>query len=169
MITMLMKRHIAVAVLTALAGLGSANLADANATGSFAVSITIVGTCTIVTNPLAFGTVSTGTSGNANANATLSVTCPTGLPYNIGLQSVNAGGSGGGGTMKSGALTLAYNLYQNVGATTPWGNTVGTNTIAATGNAAAQNQTVYGQVLQAAAAAATAASYTDTVTVTVFY
>jgi spore coat protein U-like protein len=164
-----MKRHIAAAVLTALAGLSSADLADANATGTFAVSITIVGTCTIATNPLAFGTVSTGTSGAANANATLSVTCPTGLPYNIGLQSVNAGGSGGGGTMKSGALTLAYNLYQNSTNTTPWGNTAGTNTVAATGNNAAQTQTVYGQVTQAAANGATAGAYTDTVTVTVFY
>jgi spore coat protein U-like protein len=166
---MLMKRHITAAVLTALACLGSADLADANATGTFAVSITIVGTCTIVTNPLAFGTVSTGTSNAANASANLSVTCPTGLAYNIGLQSNNAGGSGGGGLMKSGALTLAYNLYQNSTDTTPWGNTVGTNTVAATGNNAAQTQVVYGQVTQANANAATAASYTDTVTVTVFY
>lgn len=168
---MLLKRHITAAVFTALAGLATADLADANTSGTFAVSITIVGTCTIATNPLAFGTVSTGTSGAANANANLSVTCPTGLPYNIGLQSVNAGGSGGGGTMKSGALTLAYNLYQNAGATTPWGNTVGTNTFAATGNNAAQTQVVYGQVTQAAANAATASAtpYTDTVTVTVFY
>jgi len=153
----------------ALTGVGSGELADANATGNFQVSITIVGTCTIAANPLAFGTVSTGTSGNANASANLSVTCPTGLPYNIGLQSVNAGGSGGGGTMKSGALTLAYNLYQNAGNTTAWGNTVGTNTVALTGTNAAQTQVVYGQVLQAAANAAAAGAYTDTVTVTVFY
>lgn len=166
---MLMKRHITAAVLTALAGLSSTDLADANATGTFAVSITIVGTCTLTTNPLAFGTVSTGTSNAANASATLSVTCPTGLPYNIGLQSVNAGGSGGGGTMKSGTFTLAYNLYQNSTDTQPWGNTVGTNTVALTGTNAPQTETVYGQVTQANANAATAASYTDTVTVTVFY
>jgi spore coat protein U-like protein len=163
------KRHIAAAVLAALVGTVSVDSANANVTGTFAVSITIVGSCTVTTNPLAFGTVSTGTSNAASASATLSVTCPTGLAYNIGLQSVNAGGSGGGGTMKSGTNNLAYNLYQNSADTTAWGNTVGTNTVAATGNAAAQTQTVYGQVTQAAANAATAGSYTDTVTVTVFY
>jgi len=165
-----MHRHITAAVLTALAGLSSTDLADANATGTFTVSISIVGTCTVVTNPLAFGTVSTGTSNAANANANLAVTCPSGLPYNIGLQSVNAGGSGGAGIMKSGTtLSLAYNLYQNAANTTPWGNTVGTNTVALTGGGVPQTQVVYGQVTQANANAATAASYSDTVRVTVFY
>jgi spore coat protein U-like protein len=163
------KRHIAAAVAAALVGIGSADLAHANTTGTFAVTITIVASCTVSTNPLAFGTASTGTSNPANANTTLSVTCPTGVAYNIGLQSQNAGGSGGAGQMNNGGAHLVYNLYQNAAYTTAWGNTVGTNTVAATGTNAAQTQTVYGQVAQAAVSGASTGNYTDTVTVTVFY
>jgi spore coat protein U-like protein len=163
------KRYIAAAVLAALVGAGSADLADANTTGNFAVSMTIVGSCSVATNPLAFGTVSTGTAGAATANTTLSVTCPTGVAYNIGLQSQNAGGSGGAGQMNNGGSHLVYNLYQNAADTTAWGNTVGTNTVAATGTNAAQTQTVYGQVAQSAVNGASTGNYTDTVTVTVFY
>ena len=48
-----------------------------------------------------------------------------------------------------------------------WGNTVGTDTVSATGSGASQAYTVYGRVpMQTTPAAAT---YTDTITVTVTY
>ena len=69
--------------------------------------------------------------------------------------------------MTSGANTVNYTLYSNSGRTTLWGNTVGTDTVAATGNGASQSYTVYGRVpTQAAPAPGT---YTDTITVTVTY
>jgi len=48
-----------------------------------------------------------------------------------------------------------------------WGNTVGTNTVAGTGNGASQSYTIYGQVPPQNTP--TPAVYTDTVTVTVTY
>jgi spore coat protein U-like protein len=50
---------------------------------------------------------------------------------------------------------------------TNWGNTVGTDTVAGTGNGAAQALTVYGQI--AAGLYVTPGSYTDTITATVTY
>jgi len=166
---MLAKRHIAAAVLTALAGLGSGELADANATGTFQVSVTIQATCTIATNALSFGTATAGQAGQVTANTTFSVTCPNALAYTIGLQSLNAGGNVGLGSMKNGGNAIAYNLYQNSTNTTPWGNTA-PNLVGGTGTGAAVSSTVYGLIGAGAIAAADpAGSYTDTVTVTVFY
>ena len=67
----------------------------------------------------------------------------------------------------SGGATITYSLYSDSGHTTVWGNTVGTNTVSATGNGAAQSYTVYGRVPSQSTPAA--ATYTDTVTVTVTY
>jgi spore coat protein U-like protein len=62
---------------------------------------------------------------------------------------------------------LSYGLYSNSGYTTNWGQTIGTDTIAGTGNASAQAITVYGQVSSGQYVAPGA--YTDTITVTVTY
>ena len=98
----------------------------------------------------------------------IQVTCTNTTPYNIGLSA----GAGAGATvavrkMTSGANTVNYTLYSNSGRTTVWGVTVGTNTVAATGNGAAQSYTVYGRVPPQAAPAP--GTYTDTITVTVTY
>ena len=69
--------------------------------------------------------------------------------------------------MTSGGNTVNYSLYSDSGRTTVWGNTVGTNTVAATGNGAAQSYTVYGRVTAQTTPAP--ATYTDTITVTVTY
>ena len=58
-------------------------------------------------------------------------------------------------------------LYSNSGRTVVWGNTVGTNTIAGTGNGSVHNLTVYGSV--PAQTTPAAGTYTDTITVTVTY
>jgi spore coat protein U-like protein len=89
-------------------------------------------------------------------------------PYNIGLDA----GTGTGATvaarkMTNGANTITYSLYSDSGRTTVWGNTVGTNTVSATGNGASQTYTVYGRVPSQTTPAA--ATYTDTITVTVTY
>jgi spore coat protein U-like protein len=48
-----------------------------------------------------------------------------------------------------------------------WGNTVGTDTVAATGSGAAQSYTVYGRITAQTTPAP--GTYTDTITVTVTY
>jgi hypothetical protein len=47
--------------------------------------------------------------------------------------------------MTNGASTINYSLYSDSGRTAVWGNTIGTNTVAATGNGASQSYTVYGR------------------------
>ena len=68
--------------------------------------------------------------------------------------------------------TLQYNLYTTAGFTTPWGITVGTNTVAGTGAGMSTPvvQTIYGQLVDSAAnQAQPPANYSDTITVNVAY
>jgi spore coat protein U-like protein len=140
----------------------------ATATTTMTVQMTITATCTINSaSTLNFGTQGV-LSTNVDQTSTIQVTCTNTTPYNVGLDA----GTGTGATvaarkMTSGANTVNYTLYSNSGRTTVWGNTVGTDTVAATGNGSAQSYTVYGRVpTQAAPAPGT---YTDTITVTVTY
>ncbi|RUY19730.1 spore coat U domain-containing protein, partial [Mesorhizobium sp. M7A.F.Ca.US.001.04.2.1] len=57
--------------------------------------------------------------------------------------------------------------YRDTGRTQPWGITVGTDTVAGTGNGNVQNLTVYGRVPPQTTPAA--GVYTDTVAITVTY
>jgi spore coat protein U domain-containing protein, fimbrial subunit CupE1/2/3/6 len=69
--------------------------------------------------------------------------------------------------MTSGGANVTYSLYTDTGRTTVWGNTVGTDTVAATGNGASQSYTVFGRVPSQSTPAP--GTYTDTITVTVTY
>ncbi len=154
-----------IAALALLAGRAEA----VTATSSFTVQLTIAAQCTIVST----STLNFGTNGVINANieqsATLNVQCTNTTPYNIGLD----GGANGGTTttrlMKGGPTneTIQYKLFSNSGRTTNWGNTVGTDTVASTGNGASQPFTIYGRVPPQTTP--TPGAYSDTVTVTVTY
>lgn len=155
-------------LLTAIVGfMGTASAATT--TTNLAVSANVMATCGVSTTGLAFGTYDP-TSGLAlNQTATITTTCTNGTPYNIGLDA----GTGTGATTAIRIMTdttadqLPYGLFQDVGHTTNWGNTIGTDTVAGTGTGAAQATTVYGQI--AAATPANTGSYTDTVLLTVSY
>ena len=140
----------------------------ATATSTFTVQVSITATCTINSaSTLNFGTVGV-LAGNTDQTSTIQVTCTNTTPYNIGLNA----GTGTGATvavrkMTSGANTVNYSLYSNSGRTTVWGNTIGTDTQAATGNGSAQSYTVYGRV--PAQATPAPGTYTDTITVTLTY
>ncbi len=69
--------------------------------------------------------------------------------------------------MINGTNTVGYQLYQNAGRTTVWGNTPGTDTVPGTGSGASQTLTVYGRVPPQTTPPA--ATYNDSVTVTVNY
>ena len=140
----------------------------ATATSSFTVSVTISATCTINSaSALNFGNQGI-LSTNVDQTSTIQVTCTNSTPYNIGLDA----GTGTGATvavrkLTSGGATVNYSLYSDSGRTTVWGNTIGSNTVAATGNGTGQNYTVYGRIpTQTTPAPGT---YTDTITVTVTY
>ena len=92
--------------------------------------------------------------------ATLSVTCPSGLAYEIALGPGDSGISTAR-YMESGPLTLNYAMYQDAAHSIPWGDINPTSEVAGTGTGAAQNYTVFG--LLAAGQLLTPGSYTDSV------
>jgi spore coat protein U-like protein len=139
----------------------------ATATGSFSVQVTITATCVVSsTTTMNFGSQGV-LSANVDQTSAINVTCTNTTPYNIGLDKGVNGASVTTRQMKAGAALINYSLFSDSGRTTNWGNTVGTDTVAGTGNGSAQAFTVYGRIPPQATPAAGA--YTDTITVTVTY
>lgn len=140
----------------------------ATTTTTFSVQMTITSAC-IINSASALNFGSSGViAANVDQTSTIQVQCTNSTPYNIGLNA----GTGTGATvavrkMTNGADAINYSLYSDAGRTTVWGNTVGTDTVSATGSGAAQSYTVYGRV--PAQTTPAAAVYTDTITVTVTY
>jgi spore coat protein U-like protein len=157
-----------------LAGLGLAGLlavapapaGAATTTTTFQVTATVQATCLISATNLAFGTY---TGAQTDATSTISVTCTSSTPYNVGLDPGTATGatvttrrmSGPGGAL------LGYALYRDAAHTQNWGNTVGTDTASGTGTGSAQSLTVYGRL--AASQYVTPGAYADTITATISY
>jgi spore coat protein U-like protein len=104
---------------------------------------------------------------------TVSVTCTNTTPYNVGLDAGTVTGSTvasrlmAGTTTGNTSTTVDFQLYQDAGHTTIWGNTQGTNTVGGTGNGAAQTISVYGQVPSQATPKPD--TYQTTVTATVYF
>ncbi|MBY8917086.1 spore coat U domain-containing protein [Nitratireductor sp. L1-7-SE] len=141
----------------------------ATATGSMNVQIQIIAECLVTSaTDLDFGTEGIIAS-NIDQTSTISVQCTDGTPYNVGL----GAGAGSGATVTNrlmtgpASATIGYALYRDSGRTQNWGETVGTDTVAGTGNGNVQAITVYGRV--PAQATPGVGTYTDSVTVTVTY
>jgi spore coat protein U-like protein len=137
---------------------------------TFSASVTLGGTCTITASPVNFGTVANLASAQA-ASGSLSVTCSNTMPYSIAL---NAGSTTGntiaarkmslGG---SGPGVVSYQLYQDGGFTTLWGDGTTGATYPGTGTGTLQSIPVQARVpVQATPASGT---YRDTVTATITY
>jgi spore coat protein U-like protein len=148
------------------------NIYAATATTTFQVTATVLKACVVTATPVAFGTYNPVNSTASTATGTITTTCTNTTTYTTGLSA----GTSTGATVTTRKMTgqttstdlLAYGLYQDSAHTVNWGNTPGTDTPAAvTGNGAAQNATVYGQI--AAGTAAPIDTYLDTITVTVTY
>lgn len=138
----------------------------ATTTTTFAVTSTVQATCVVSANNLAFGTYN-GTQ--TDATTSISVSCTTTTPYNVGLNT----GTASGATVTTRQMTgpsaslLNYSLFRDSARTLNWGNTVGTDTVTGTGNGTAQVLNVYGTV--PAGQLVTPGSYSDTIVVTVTY
>lgn len=172
-----MKKILLAAAVFAAVGFGTS--ASANiATGTFNVSLTVNKTCSVTTTSssnITFSSVNAGTA-PTSANGTFSVNCSNTTPFNVGLAPSNASTAGTGtmkGTGSNSTTTVAYQLYQNTGLTTVWGNTatassVG-NGVAGTGNgmnsSKAISETVYAAVTGSTDVAPD--TYSDTVTINV--
>jgi spore coat protein U-like protein len=137
------------------------------ATATFTVTATVPTTCRITTNNLNFGTAGVLTA-NTDATTTVAPDCTNGTPYNIGLD----GGLSGATDptqrkMKKAAEFVLYGLYRDAARSLPFGNTIGTNTLAGTGTGLAQSVTVYGRI--APQATPSPGTYNDTIVVTLTY
>ncbi len=139
------------------------------ATGSFNVRITIQAECRVNSaTDMNFGTAGV-IAANIDQQSAISVQCTNGTPYNVGLNA----GTGTGATVSNRLMTgpagatVAYNLYRNTARTLEWGTTVGTNTLAGTGNGAVQTIPVFGRVAPQTTPAP--GVYTDTITITVTF
>jgi spore coat protein U-like protein len=169
----------ALALAAMLWWIGATPIASAQAgtaTGTLPVSMTITASCTIGATSMTFtpqlgaGLVSTA----ATASGTISVTCTNLAPYAIGLD-------GGANYTTSRRMVFAssnylpYELYTNVGLTTPWSTatsnstcTTSTDCYTGTGNGSAQSIPVYGQIPTIATAPPPGA-YSDTVNITIYF
>ena len=152
----------------ALSGLGPSASA-ATATANLAVSATVTTNCTISTAALAFGLydpVVTHASTDLDGTGTVTVACTKGSTATVGL-GLGANASGTTRRLTDGSSNyLTYEMYQNAGRTTLWGNSGGDllSPVAAPSKTA-RDFSVYGRIVSNQDA--TAGSYTDTVVATV--
>ncbi len=173
---------------TMLAGLYSSSFAGAQASVAYAYST--VGTCATIGNNHATSAPFTVSATNATicsvyasnlnfgstgvlrtalpATSSITVTCTNAAPYTVALD----GGQGGATNpaqrkMTQASETITYGLYQDSGRITPWGDSVGVNTVAGTGSGLAQTFTVYGRV--PAQNTPSPGTYSDTVVMTISY
>lgn len=158
-------------LLAALLLLGTSAAHAATATGNLSVTATVSGTCTLTTAPVAFGAYDPASGTDDTATGTVTVTCTNGTTYTVSLDAGANESTPGDFTtrrMIAGAGEfLPYQLYQESGHTTVWGDTGGNILTGQTGNGTAQALSVYGVIT--AGQYVPPGSYTDTVLVTVTY
>ncbi|MGX7927547.1 Csu type fimbrial protein [Tsuneonella sp. HG094] len=160
-------RKIAVSLAIA-AGLAAspalaAGVTGQEATNTIQVSLNISTACTLTTNPMSFGTVTTATGG-ATASSDTRVNCTPGAAYTV---NIDDGANAALGVRKlkstSGAATVDYNIYTDGSRTVPWTSTGFTGT----GNGADQTIPVLGKLTQLTQVGA--GTYQDLLTVTLHY
>src|SRR4029077_6457923 len=117
------------------------------ATTTLGVSLTINAGCNVSSSPVAFP-AQTVLASAVNQSGSISVTCTNTTPYNVGLDKGAGSGASVSNRLMTGpsSATVAYGLFQDSGHSSNWGNTVGTDTVAGTGNGNAQALNVYGHI-----------------------
>lgn len=165
--TLFVSKTLAVALALGTAGTAFAAPGDPTTT-DMNVSLTIVNECkSAVVDDLDFGEHGV-LDANVDAEATISFTCSTDLPFDVALDA----GQGAGATtsarvMTSGTDMIGYQLFRVNDHTGNWGDVVDTDTLGGTGMGSSQDITVYGRVpVQTTPAAG---DYSDIVHVTVTY
>jgi spore coat protein U-like protein len=141
----------------------------AEANFAFSVTATVQRTCFITATPTTLDFGSVGLLNTArNGTSTISVQCVSGTPYKVGLDGgLHSGSDISARRMAQGTNSVAYQLYRDAARTLVWGNTPGSDMVAATGTGSPQILTVYGQV--PAQPTPPAGTYQDTVVVSVTY
>jgi spore coat protein U-like protein len=157
-------------LVTAAASIVLASPAMATtASSSFPVNATISTACSLSSTAMNFGEVGTAgaTTLQTDSTSTITVTCTTGGAYTValdgGLNAVAAQRN-----IKSGANTLAYDLFKDAARGTVWTNV--TAPAIGLGTASAQTITVYGRIAAGLPfSASNDTPYSDTVLVTLTY
>ncbi len=165
-----MKRllsFVLIAVIVAFSGIAY----GATTTSTLNVTTTLVPGCAVSTTAVDFG--SHDNSSTASANGDVTVSCSNGVGYNIALDGgVNYNVNGNLRRVFSGTDYIDYFLYKDSTYTTAWGDSDYDNTflvgssLADTGSGSTQSHTVYGRLQSGSIPSGT---YTDVVTVTVYY
>lgn len=114
---------------------------------------------------LDFGTVSSVASGNRDQGSAISLHCPAGTAWRVGLD-YGANAQGSQRRMAGPGGYIGYQLYQDSGRSQPWGPTSASDQTG-TGNNTTQTLPVYGRV--PAQPTVPPGTYSDTVTVTLTY
>jgi spore coat protein U-like protein len=143
--------------------------AAATATANLTVTATVTNNCTISTAPVAFGNydpVVANASTSLDSTGTVTVACTKGATATVGL-SLGSNPSGSTRRLKDGGTNvLTYELYQDSGRSTVWGD-AGAALLSpgAAPSKAPRSFTVYARVPSGQDVAA--GNYTDTVVATV--
>ena len=174
------KQLIAKLALIALGTVAGAAHADSiTPAPTFLVKLTITKTCKVATAPsdMDLGSqVATATAVNLTGSTTFAVNCSKGTAFNIGMapSAANSGDANGNGNM-TGVIAgntdkVPYALLQDTATGPAWGNTIGTNTKAGTGDGmAAGKAKSYTVFAKATNVDFTPDAYKDTVTVNITY
>lgn len=162
-----MKLRSSKIALTLLSGVALSAWA-ATTTSTFTVTMTVLSTCVAASTPLEFGTTAGEINNNIDATTTVSVTCTTGTPYQVGL---STGGGDGADyvtrklTNTNDAATADYSLYREDTYGTVWNET--DQQVSGIGDGNPQALTVYGRVF--APQTVSQGVYTDTIVATVTF
>lgn len=106
-------------------------------------------------------------SSNIDTTAIVAPQCTNTTPYQIGLDN-GQNASGNTRRMHNGAGNyVTYELYRDAARSQRWGDTLNSDTLADTGTGSAQAQSIYART--APQTTPTQGSYSDTVTVTIYY
>jgi len=157
------------AVLVVAAGSAAAG----SATSDFTVTASVADNCTISTTAIAFGAydpVVTNLTAPKDGTGSVTITCTQGAVATIGLNAGLNGGTAVGTTraMKSGSDQLNYEIYQETGHSTVWGNSgAALLSPVAAPSTAPRTYTTFGRIPGAQVTVPAGATYTDTVTATV--
>jgi spore coat protein U-like protein len=165
---MRLSQRASLLLATATLLLGAASAHAGTDSDTMTVTATVIASCDITTNPMAFGNYNPVSGTPLDAATTLGVHCTNGTAYEIAMNA----GAGAGATipsrrMTNGSDTLTYSIYRDSNRSNVWGQTSGSNVLTGTGTGASQTLNVYGRV--PINQTSPAAAYTDTITVTLTY
>lgn len=159
-------------VLTALLGFVPLAASAGTDTANMSVSASVTDNCTISAGALSFGAYDVLGGADLDGSATLTVACTSGTSSTVTLgQGANADtGSTDAAPlrrMSGGSDHLSYDLYQDSGRTTVFGNTSGTGVAYNASSSSPASVTVYGRVPGGQSVAA--GSFSDTVVATITF